>query len=144
MHRFESDDDEDDPMENKVRLVEMLLDKCRKLVGSFKHSYLLTRKLFDTQIALRTSRTKLIQDVPTSWNSTYQMMASILENRLNFVQLRADNEINNKVKDNFLDNSDYDLLTDLVELLEPLYELTEMLSGSKYETCSLVFPVYLI
>ena len=60
----------------RLQAVSTILSRCRKLVGHFKHSYV-------AQSALESKQTeyehKLIQDVPTRWNSAFKMIERILE-----------------------------------------------------------------
>lgn len=67
-----------------------LIKKCKHLVGSFRSSENLTRRLKDKQQELAIgSERKLMQDVVTRWNSTYDMLRSILENKLPLKALRV-------------------------------------------------------
>jgi hypothetical protein len=56
-----------------------LLSKCRKLVGHFRHSNLLTEQLTAYQHTNGLKVQKLKQEVVTRWNSTYLMLKSIHE-----------------------------------------------------------------
>ncbi len=89
-------------------IVMPLLAKCRKLVGTFKHSTTLSEQLTNTVKSNRLSpkplynedddevdleigleelvgisesslRTKLVQDLVTRWNSTLAMLSSVFE-----------------------------------------------------------------
>ena len=57
----------------------VILTKCRKLVGCFKHSNLLTEKLNKYFTFNEKELIKLKQEVITRWNSTYIMLKSILK-----------------------------------------------------------------
>ena len=83
------------------KCIEPILTKCRKLVGSFKHSSSMSEKLsdiiknlhketnsnqdlyMDEQLEIIERRdenrcqTKLVQDLSTRWNSTLAMLKSI-------------------------------------------------------------------
>ena len=66
----------------KVQVID-LIRKCKHLVGSFHSSDQLSRRLRDKQVALNTERPhRLVQDVVTRWNSTFDMFCSLLENEL--------------------------------------------------------------
>lgn len=56
------------------------LAKCRKIVGHFKHSPANAAELAQQQIANGQKKESLIQDVPTRWNSTLEMVKSVRRN----------------------------------------------------------------
>ncbi|KAK0142297.1 hypothetical protein N1851_020031 [Merluccius polli] len=51
-----------------------VLAKCRKIVGHYKHSAANTMELQAQQAALGQQQEPLIQDLPTRWNSTLEMI----------------------------------------------------------------------
>ena len=51
-----------------------ILAKCRKVVGHFKHSAASAAELEQKQIELGQKKESLIQDIPTRWNSTLDMI----------------------------------------------------------------------
>ena len=62
-------------------IVNELLSKSKKLIGSFKHSSQLQNKLKDAQNKLKySSKIKMVQDVPSRWNSSHDMLESICIN----------------------------------------------------------------
>jgi len=61
--------------------INTIVSKCKHLVGSFRFSEQLTRKFKEKQKELKIEDPiKLIQDVPTRWNSTLDMFLSIVVN----------------------------------------------------------------
>ena len=56
--------------------MQRLLAKCRHLVGHFKHSALATVSLMKKQKTL--GFTKMLQEVLTSWNSTFYMLQRLV------------------------------------------------------------------
>lgn len=61
-----------------------LIAKCRHLVGNFKHSSANTAKLKSSHSSLSQPKDDVIfhrlqQEVATRWNSTYTMLARLLE-----------------------------------------------------------------
>ena len=118
-----------------------LLSKSKKLVGSFKHSSQLQNKLKDAQNKLKySSKIKLVQDVPTRWNSSHDMLESICINADALKLLNLDPEIKS-IKSNVPNEADFIVLNELCILLQPLKDLTEMLSVSKYVSISILYPV---
>lgn len=56
------------------------LAKCRKVVGHFKHSPANAAELEQKQVEHGQKKEALVQDVPTRWNSTLDMIKSICRN----------------------------------------------------------------
>ena len=126
---------------NEVKLFySKLIAKCRHLVGSFRHSSILTSKLKERQITLNyENKTKLIQDVPTRWNSSYDMLESVLYNKeaLQSLALEPENKI---IKDYVPSETEFNIIDEFCELLCPMKKLTVLLSGQNYCTISLLYP----
>ena len=57
------------------------LSKSRKIVGHFKHSPTNTTELQAQQAALGQKQEPLVQDVPTRWNSTVDMVKRLNRNQ---------------------------------------------------------------
>lgn len=57
------------------------LAKCRKVVGHFKHSPPNTAELKTQQVAHGLKAEALVQDVPTRWNSTLEMIKRVQRNQ---------------------------------------------------------------
>ncbi|CAF0912916.1 unnamed protein product [Brachionus calyciflorus] len=112
-----------------------VITKCRKLVGTFRHSSNLTEKLiqsikkFENPDSKCESIYKLRQDVVTRWNSTFMMLESVLSKNINC-----------KYRDQILNANELLLVEDLLELLKPFQHIAKLLSGSSYVTCSVVYP----
>lgn len=120
--------------------MEHIIAKCRKLVGKFKHSEGLCRKLKAKQERLGLEfKLKLVQDVSTRWNSTFDMLETILINKAPLVSIALEPE--NAPHDiEMLCDQEFSIIKDLCTILEPLKELTEFLSASSYTTCAIVYP----
>ena len=116
-----------------------IIDKCRKMVGSFKHSEQLTRRLNEKQVQLNSSQIKLVQDVPTRWNSTHDMLNSIFINRNCLISMSIE-PVNSTIKDHVPKENEFTLIEELIDLLEPLNELTTNLSGKKYVSIFIIYP----
>ena len=128
----------------KLNLIKIELDsiskKCRHLVGSFRHSESLQKQLKVKQTELKyESKTKLIQDVPTRWNTKFDQLDSISNNKdaLNSLAILPQNK---SIKDFVPNEQEYILINDYCDLLFPLKNSTVMMSGQKYCTVSILFP----
>ncbi|CAF1106996.1 unnamed protein product [Brachionus calyciflorus] len=126
----------------RSEILKKLTSKCKRLVGLFRHSEQNTRIFRDKQDFLIKQkhlnyRTKLVQDVPTRWNSTYDMLESILANKYVLTSLSCENS---SIKNEMLSEFEFKQVDELCKILEPLKDLTEFLSGSKYVTCSILHP----
>lgn len=58
-----------------------VLEKCRKIVGHFKHSPANAGELRQQQALLKMKEQMLIQNASTRWNSTLQMIERLLSNK---------------------------------------------------------------
>ena len=117
-----------------------IISKCKHLVGSFKHSDSLNSKLLETQNALGYEiKIKLIQDVVTRWNSTFKMLESIIinEDALKSMAMLPECKC---IKDYVPNSEEFDLIKEICKILVPLNDLTEVLSGSRYCTISILMP----
>jgi hypothetical protein len=131
----------DDPSNQKI------IEKCRKLVGTFNHSTILTEKLLQDQNTSnenesdksKWTKLRLIQDVITRWNSLYQMLKRVvtLKNSIKRV-LNLREGVSHVDKD--LSDEEYQKIDELCSVLEPFFLMTERLSAEKYPTSSLIWP----
>lgn len=121
-------------------LFNFLVAKCRKLVGSFRHSESLNRKLKEKQIAFNyETRTKLVQDVKTRWHSTYIMLDSVYTNKAVLCSM-VHEKGNENIRPNLPTDEEFNVINDYCNLLLPLKSVTSSLSGRNYVTISLMFP----
>jgi hypothetical protein len=63
------------------RIIKDIIANCRQITGHFNHSSLSYTKLEELQKQHSLPKHKLIQDVPTRWNSTYFMLERIFEQK---------------------------------------------------------------
>ncbi len=107
-----------------------LLVAARKLVSKIRKSSTLTQDL-QTEYG----RT-VIADCPTRWNSTYQMVRRLLEIRHSIDSVLA------KAKHDTLRNKEWERLQELISLLQPFAEQTDVLQ-SDGRSLSLIIPALL-
>ena len=120
--------------------INKIINKCKHLASSFHHSESLARKLKEKQEELQLEKKiKLIQCVPTRWNSQLDMIDSILINKDPLLSLSID-RANYCIKNYIPTENEFIILTQLSLLLQPLKELTNIFSGQSYNTISLLYP----
>lgn len=120
----------------KDHSAETLLAKARKIVGHFKHSGKLTTMLLDKQIGACHPLT-VVQEVPTRWNSTYDMIDRL-------VQIKESVElvlVENRHRNISLTDQEYIELEDLLRVLKPFKAATVVLSSESTGIASLVIPL---
>lgn len=108
-----------------------LLNKVKRIVTWFKHSVLASDEL------RKLTPLKLIQEVPTRWNSKYYMLDR-------FLKLRASiNEIVNRhvTAPPMVTALEIQQVEEVVALLLPLEAATKELCGENYVTASKIIPM---
>ncbi|KAF2880598.1 hypothetical protein ILUMI_25579 [Ignelater luminosus] len=113
-----------------------LLEKCRALVNYFKHAPLVSEKLENIQQQMKLPLLKVKMD-RGSWYSRYFMMKRLLEIRDPLCITLTDLS---KVPQ-FLDTSEWNVVSDCFSLLEPFELIVTELLYEKYPTMSLIIPL---
>ena len=124
-------------IEDGLKLPQILrvLGAARKLGTHFSHSLLATNALLCKQ---GDSKLKLVQDVPTRWNSSYDMMARLLKLRVAVYGVIFDESVtspNDRVKLDIRDDF-WKVMEDIVPVLDPLADITEVLGKEDQPTGS--------
>ncbi|XP_050561099.1 zinc finger BED domain-containing protein 4 [Spodoptera frugiperda] len=112
-----------------------ILNKMKGIVRHFKKSNLAWEKLKRYQEQAGTTAKRLLQEVPTRWNSTYYMLQRCVEIRepLNSAMVNLGMSP--------VTSYEWELCQELCQILHPCEEVTRELSGQKYITGSLVIPI---
>ncbi|XP_044751633.1 zinc finger BED domain-containing protein 4-like [Coccinella septempunctata] len=102
---------------------ERVIKTCRQIVGHFKRSEQASRKLNECQKQCGLPIHSMIQDIEVRWNSTYNMLERLLEQKtaINLYSLEH-GRIEN------LSTSDWELIKNLTDVLKFFYEATLDLS----------------
>ena len=124
----------------KLTPVARLLGRVKKLVEHFKRSTKETYLLRDKQILLDLPQHELIQQCDTRWNSTLYMLQRVKEQQPALCSVLFESR-DKAVRSLFPDGSEWNLLEDLVAVLEPFEEATKAMSGSNYPTISMISPL---
>lgn len=118
------------------RALSDLIATCRKIVGHFSHSSSAVQKLKAIQKELDMPENKLVQDVPTRWNSTFYMLQRLLEQKRAVNVYASENDTSLSV----LSSNQWNLLSSLINLLKPFEQITKEMS-SEVALISQVIPV---
>lgn len=114
-----------------------ILSKCKAIVTFFRSSTLATDTLRSIQRRTNSPELKLIQQVETRWNSAYYMLKRVFELRM--VLAMAMNECPRAPAPLTAEN--FDVIKEIMSLLEPFEIATVNISGETYVTSSVVIPL---
>lgn len=106
------------------RAVSDMITISRKIVSHFNHSSQACDELSTIQEELSEELLKVVQDVPTRWNSTFYMLGRLLKLRRSITIFSNENT---NYSSN-LTNNQWDLLKSTVSLLKPFEEITRAVS----------------
>ena len=115
-----------------------ILRRCRKIVGHFKHSVIAQNALEESQTTLNLPQHKLVQDVMTQWNSSYNMLERIIEQETALSAVLAESEKAAHC-DMILTSTEVSKIQCIV--LRPLAQATTLLGAEKSPSISLVQPI---
>ena len=122
----------------KVSRLSTILARCRQIVGHFNRSRTDREELTAKQALLELPQHNLIQEVSTRWNSTHDMIlrlceqqpaiAAVFHRRRDLLHLECS-------------PSEWRILEDVADVLQPFKIATEYLSGEKFPTISALGPL---
>lgn len=115
----------------------VILQKCRHIVGHFKHSALAVEKLSKMQQQINTPQLKVKQDIATRWNSTYIMLHRLIDIKVPIAAVMS----SLPGAPQMLSADEWLAIEDCVPVLKPFDLMTTVLSGEKYVTLSSIIPL---
>ncbi|CAF4893692.1 unnamed protein product [Pieris macdunnoughi] len=117
-----------------VTCLDQILKKCKLIVTFFKMSTLASDKLRAIQRELNKAELRVIQEVPTRWNSAYHMLQRLVTMKTELTL--ALNECNRAPPG--VNADEYLIIQETIQILEPFDLATTKISGESYITLSLV------
>lgn len=120
-------------VQTALKEVNDIVTRVKRVVEYFHKSTQGTRKLKETQKHMELPELKLKQDVVTRWNSTYDMV-----NRIVLIKDAVISTLSLTRPDLALTPEDWEILKDVIPVLEPFYEVTKEISSEKNVTLSKV------
>ena len=128
---------------SKFFFIAKTLTKCRKIVTSFNHSSQLNDLLEENQIKQGIEKKNvlhLIQDVKTRWHSTFLMAERMLKLHSYVKDIFNSKQQYKEMRKFLLDEDEIVNLKETVKALESFNQVSVLLSGDTYATCSLIIP----
>ncbi|KAL3969495.1 Arf-GAP with GTPase, ANK repeat and PH domain-containing protein 2 [Sarotherodon galilaeus] len=123
----------------KVSKMDRLLGRIRKVVSYFHRSSTAAHVLKTKQDMLQLPTHKLIHDVPTRWNSTYDMLERYLEQQTAIYSALTDKTLKKNVRDIVtLSDDDVRVAEEVLQLLKPLKAVTTLLSTETAPSVSMI------
>ena len=83
---------------------------------------------------------RLVHDVKTRWHSTFLMAERMLKLHKYIKLIVNDKSQHKNLKVNLLDDNELVILAETVKTLQCFNQLSVLMSGSSYVTCSLIVP----
>ncbi|XP_041361015.1 E3 SUMO-protein ligase ZBED1-like [Gigantopelta aegis] len=126
----------------KVNSVSRILARVRRVVSFFHRSTTAAALLKEKTKQQGLKNVKLLQDVPTRWNSACDMLERFLELQPAFYAALVAKEIRSNVNDiSTLSEADITIAEDIVSCLLPLKAITTVLCTEKMPTVSIILPL---
>ncbi|CAG5100699.1 Similar to ZBED1: E3 SUMO-protein ligase ZBED1 (Homo sapiens) [Cotesia congregata] len=119
------------------------LQRVSAIVGHFnKHSNKASTALENAQKKHHLPTHRLISHSPTRWNSAYDMVERLVEQRKAVECVLLDKEITTKkmMKKLLLNESDWTYLRDVIKIFKPFEVATRLMSSESQSTLSMVRP----
>ncbi|KAK0150377.1 Zinc finger BED domain-containing protein 1 [Merluccius polli] len=127
----------------KVPAVDRLLGRIRRVTAFFRRSTIASHQLKQKQDLLKLPKHKLITDVVTRWNSSYDMVDRFLEQQPAICAALLSTEVRRSEKDIFtLTEADITCAEAVIKALKPMKDATLVMSEESMPTVSIIAPLY--
>nr|CAI5851910.1 unnamed protein product [Callosobruchus analis] len=114
-----------------------VVNKVKVIVKFFKQSVVAADNLRKIQKLNSEEIFKLIQSVPTRWNSTFYMLQRFLRHS----DMIAAALLKSPTSPPMVCASEIEMLTEICKILQPIEEVSKEMSGDTYVTSSKVIPI---
>lgn len=126
----------------QITQMNRLLGRVRRIVGFFHRSTTANAVLKTKQTLLEIPKHKLINDVPTRWNSSFDMLERFLEQQTAIEATLLSKDVKKNAKDiNTLSETDISETEAVVKVLKPIKTVTTILCEEKSPTLSMIHPL---
>lgn len=127
----------------KLPAVERLLGRIRRVTSFFRRSTIASHQLKLKQDLLQLPKHRLITDVVTRWNSSYEMIERFLEQQPAIYAALLSSEVRKSEKDVFtLNEADITCAEEVLKALKPMKNATLVMSEESMPTLSVIAPLY--
>ncbi|XP_046692240.1 E3 SUMO-protein ligase ZBED1 [Silurus meridionalis] len=125
----------------KLPAVERLLGRIRRVTSFFRHSTIASHQLIQKQDLLQLPKHRLITDVVTRWNISYDMIDRFLEQQPTICAALLSTEVRTCEKDVFtMNEADITCAEEVLKALMPTKNATLVMSEEP--TFSVIAPLY--
>ena len=121
----------------RVPQISAAISRCSRLVTYFRKSSRAAHILTEKQDALGLDKHKLLQEVDTHWNLTFDMVQRVLEQQSPICSTLLDQ----KRLDLLPKDAEFSILEEIVQVLKPFKEVTIQVSAEEYVTSSTIRPL---
>ena len=114
-----------------------MIKSTKAIVAFYNRSTKGTERLTELQEHLSLPKHKLLSDCPTRWNSTYYMLTGLLEQKP-AITIMCASSAGPRVG---LSTAEWCMMSELIQILQPLEEATRELSAEQRVCCSNIIPL---
>ena len=116
----------------EIAKVKSCISQCKPVVSHFKKSMKDTYSLRDKQAMLQLPCHEFIQDCVTRWGSTLAMLERLMEQQAAIAAALMEVKLTHLIPS----SDEWTLIENLVGILQPFQQATEMMCVSKYPSVS--------